>query len=69
MFTLKIKTEESAFKDEFFGNDYFFRQKEVARILRETAEFLEQNAEFGRQVEFKSLLDINGNKVGEFRLK
>jgi len=69
MFTLKIKTDGSAFCDPFFDGHEFFKQREVARILRELADKLDWNAEFGRCLESSVLRDLNGNIVGEFRMK
>lgn len=51
---IMIQTENSAFQD---GN----RQFELARILRKLADDIEN----GNKV--KSLMDINGNKVGEVK--
>lgn len=67
MFTLKIKTAGSAFEDPFFDGDDFFRQREIARILRETAEKLDLYAEMGKNLEYSALMDINGNKCGELK--
>lgn len=53
MFTLKIKTDNAAFEDA---------EAEVARILAEVA----HNLRVG--IVRDSLHDINGNKVGEYRL-
>lgn len=51
MFTLSIKTDNAAFEDP---------NAEVARILRDAAERVEQG--FSRGL----LRDINGNTVGDF---
>ena len=67
MFKLKIDTNGSAFTDPFFDGDEFFRQKEIARILRETADKLEQYAEFGKTLDYSRLHDINGNHCGELK--
>lgn len=68
MFRLKIETGGSAFADPFFSEiDDIARQKEVARILREAAEKLDMAAEFGKIIDMSSLIDINGNKVGEMK--
>ena len=71
MFTLKIKTDGSAFCDPSTGEkDKSFEMLELARILKETSDYLFENAMISRRnVEFKALFDINGNKVGEIRLK
>ncbi len=54
MFRLQIETENAAFEPS--------PRLEVARILRELAERLEQGLFGGRR-----LHDINGNNVGSFR--
>jgi hypothetical protein len=56
-FKLKIKTDNAAFTED--GND---GKNEVARILREIADKLEQGYEVG------SPRDYNGNKVGEWSM-
>lgn len=56
-FILKFKTENAAFWD---GNGV----EEVARILRETAEYV---AHYG--VHSGSIQDINGNTIGEWDLE
>ena len=67
MIRIKIETGGAAFKDEFFHNDYAFRQRETARILRGLAEKLEVASEMGKEIDWCSLMDINGNRVGEFK--
>lgn len=53
MFTLAIKTDNAAFED---------RNAEVARILRDAAEKVE---DFG--LPESGLLDVNGNLVGGYK--
>ncbi len=53
-FTLKMKSDNEAFTDD--------AAHEVARILREVADKLEQGREYG------TCRDYNGNKVGEWSL-
>lgn len=55
MFTLQIATDNAAFE----GDD---RKTEIARILRDVADRLEQGKFVGR------LLDVNGNHVGRAEL-
>ena len=50
---IKIRMDNAAFDPDF--------EFEAARILRETAERIEQRGEDGF-----SLMDYNGNKVGEY---
>ncbi len=72
MFTLKIKTDGSAFHDEDVDEVTFIGYseiEEVVRILREAADKLEWGQEFGKFTEFGVLKDFNGNYVGEFRFK
>lgn len=56
-FKLKIKTDNAAFAED--GND---GKNEVARILREIADKLEDGCDVGFP------RDINGNKVGEWSI-
>ena len=70
MFTLKIKTEGAAFCDPFEGTkDDYCKQEEVLRILKSVVDEMELDMELGRVTSYKILHDINGNKVGELRLK
>ena len=55
MFRITMKTENAAFEDD--------RNMELARILRQIAERLENGEDAGR------VLDINGNKVGSFEME
>lgn len=56
MFKLEIETGNAAFDDE--GKAY-----EIARILRDLADKIENGAEAG------SVRDINGNKVGSYEVR
>ena len=70
MVTIKIKTDGSAFEDPFFDEiNNIAKQREVSRILKKLAETLDYSAEFGKAINFCTLADINGNRVGEFRMK
>ena len=55
MFTLKIKTDNDAFGDD--------PREELARIIRGVAHWLEHNSP-----NTAGLYDINGNRVGVFKL-
>lgn len=55
MFNLTIKTNAAA-----FGEDAPTEREELARILRDAADRLDDGQDFG------TLRDINGNTVGEF---
>ena len=55
MFTLSIETENEAFTNN--------EGEEIARILKEVASQVENGKKFG------VLIDINGNKVGNWRNK
>lgn len=55
MFKVEIETGNAAFEDD--------RNMELARILRQIAERLENGEDAGR------VLDINGNKVGSFEME
>lgn len=63
MFTLNMKTGNSAFTDPYGENDHMAECQEVARILREVAYQIENGIRTDG-----SCMDYNGNKVGEFKL-
>ncbi len=54
-FNLEIKSSNAAFADS--------PEIETVRLLRQTADRLEAGAEFG------ALMDINGNRVGDWNLE
>ena len=56
-FKLNIKTGNAAFAEEE-GGPYL----ELARLLREVADRVENNEDYG------SIMDINGNSVGRWTL-
>ena len=56
MFSLKLKTDNAAFSD---GNKSY----EISRILREIADKIEDGNTEG------SIRDINGNRIGEFKIR
>ena len=62
MFTLKIKTDNSAFRDDtdIENTDTSARAIETARILRKIATLVEADAIGG------PCFDANGNKVGQY---
>ncbi|MCR5453175.1 MAG: hypothetical protein K6F00_11165 [Lachnospiraceae bacterium] len=63
MFRMEIKTGNVAFCDPYTGNeDSFCERVEVARILKKVIECLENDYIEG------SCIDINGNKVGTWKL-
>lgn len=55
-FKLKIECDNAAFDDDM-------RDLEVARILREAADRIENGADFG------FCIDVNGNRVGSWAFK
>lgn len=64
MFTLKIDTEGAAFRDFYTGEkSSLYETIEIDRILRKTADAIR----YGGQ-RSGSILDINGNKIGEFSI-
>lgn len=70
MFTMKIKTEGSAFCDPFEGRkDEYCKQEEVLRILKEIVADMEVGMHVGKVISYKTLRDLNGNIVGEYKLK
>ena len=60
MLTIKIHTGGSAFDDR--------PEHELARILRQCANYLEAKAEFNSRSYSNKLIDINGNTVGEIKV-
>jgi hypothetical protein len=61
---VQFSTEGAAFKDEYADktmNDIYTRQ-ETARILKKIASYIESGTNYG------SVMDINGNKIGEWSL-
>lgn len=60
MVEIKFKTSNSAFHDDNGNEDEFYRNQEVARILREIADRVEDYWDRG------SIADLNGNKIGEW---
>lgn len=61
MFKIEIKTGGAAFTDPHTGEESSWDEcYEVARILRELADAIENGKREG------SCIDINGNKVGKF---
>ena len=63
MFKLEIKTGNAAFCDPMTGEeDNYAEAYEVARILNEVTEKIKNGQREG------SCIDINGNKVGSWRL-
>lgn len=65
MFKANIKTSNAAFHDYVMGNgkfDDYVRNDEVARILREIANKLENGYTSG------VCLDMNGNTVGDWHI-
>ena len=61
MFTMEIHTGNAAFHDLY--DDGFALSYELARILRETADKLEDGVTSG------ATIDINGNRCGKFELE
>lgn len=61
MFDLEIKTGGAAFRDENGEEDKMSECFEVARILRNIADSLEDG------LSASNILDINGNTVGSFK--
>ena len=62
MFSLDIKTDNAAFGNEGEHTAQSVAS-EVARILRELAQDIENGGDGG------ALMDVNGNKVGRYRLE
>lgn len=60
-FRVTIRTNNAAFRDEGDGS---FNGYEVARILREIADSVEG---YGASRHAQSVMDINGNRVGQYK--
>lgn len=61
MFNLKFKTGGAAFKDPYDGKeDKLFERLECVRILKKITQAVEDGVTHG------PIMDINGNKVGEW---
>jgi len=63
MFKLTIRTSGAAFHDEHNDDkayNKYYEAEEISRILKEVIDKLEYGCESG------VLMDINGNKVGEW---
>ncbi|ANA86850.1 hypothetical protein BH772_gp035 [Gordonia phage Bachita] len=66
-FKLNIRTTNAAFTDETGGgNDEWFREAEIARILHDVADYI---AEYGVGNQTLSIRDQNGNRVGGYKLE
>ena len=63
MFSLDIKTDNAAFGEDEGGHTAASVAAEVARILRELAQDIENGGDGG------AVMDLNGNKVGRYRLE
>lgn len=63
---IEISTDNAAFHDEQGNPDAYYRNLEVAAILRHLADKLEIYAQAGvKKDEGIALMDINGNSVGK----
>ena len=61
MFKLEMKTGNAAFADPYTGEESSWDEcHEVARILREIAEDIDNGKRYG------SCIDYNGNNVGKY---
>ena len=70
MFKVTIKTDNAAFKDEFFEElNGWNTREEVVRILKELIKDIEEDLSYGKYLEFKNLRDRNGNCVGKAEFK
>ena len=67
MFELKMRTSGAAFCDENGNEDEYYKAKEVARMLAEIADKIDPTWN-GDAYSSGSIMDINGNKIGEWRL-
>lgn len=64
MFEMKFKTGNAAFCNVFTGEPSdMFERAEVVRLLRKAADEIESG------YSHRKVVDLNGNSVGEYRLK
>lgn len=61
-FQLSFTCDNAAFDDDN-------RDTEISRLLRDIAQKIEGGAIAELPGKFRSILDVNGNKVGEWRLQ
>ena len=66
MLTIKIETDNAAFRDPVGQDDDRAQMSEVLRILKKLCRELEGDAQMGIYSYALPLMDINGNRVGEF---
>ena len=66
MVTIKIETDNAAFHDDNGEPSAYTQTLEVARILRKLTHELETSLYTGNHVYVDTLMDVNGNRVGEF---
>ena len=62
MVEIRFSTSNAAFHDDNGNEDEYYRNHEVARILSEIADKVENYWDGG------SIADYNGNKIGEWRV-
>ena len=65
MFTCTFKTSGAAFHSDDELTDTYTKNEEIARILREIAAKVSDYA-YDKEMKF-AVMDINGNKIGEFK--
>ena len=63
MVEIRFGTSNAAFYDDNGNEDEYYRNHEVARVLREIADKVENYWDGG------SIADYNGNKIGEWRIR
>ena len=62
MFEIKFTTENAAFGTEYDSYSEIIKRKEIERILYKII------AEVNMGFESNPIMDINGNKIGEWRM-
>lgn len=63
MFKMEIKTGGAAFRDPFTGEESDFdEEREVAKLLEHVKHEVHNGNRYG------SIMDVNGNKVGTWKL-
>lgn len=64
MFKLEMNTGGAAFRDPITGEeDKFWEMREVSRLMVKISRQMENGKESG------SIIDMNGNKVGKWKLE
>ena len=60
---IKFKTSSNAFRDPYTGEeDDYYKANECMRIMQDILDKIKRGCEYG------PIMDINGNKIGEWEI-